>query len=155
MSDDPTDVASGATDIGPTDAIAHDPSLRRSVEVLRATLTRKDLPRDFSDESLARMLELQADYVEELGIDAIRRARRNKADVVSAEDFEQADRSIRAAARGRAWIEALGGIFAGAGTGTFLQIAVEDNPSTVGLSVAAIVGLIGFVVTTAALAWRR
>lgn len=96
------------------------------------------------------MFELQAEY-EDVGLEAIRQARRNGSDFVSAVDIESADRTIRARGRRTAWAEALGGILAGAGTGTFLQVAVETNPSILGLSIAAILAAIGLIVTTAAL----
>jgi len=110
--------------------------------------------RDFSDEALALVLKLQLDYVEEVGSEAIRLANRNRCDVVSANDFEQADQTVRGSPNGRAWFEALGGIFAGAGIGTFLQIAVDTNPSVVGLSISGIVALGGFTTVAAALARR-
>jgi hypothetical protein len=98
------------------------------------------------------VLKLQLDYVEEVGSEAIRLANRNRCDVVSANDFEQADQTVRGSSSGRAWFEALGGIFAGAGIGTFLQIAVGSNPSVVGLSISGAVALMGFTTVAAALA---
>ena len=128
-----------------------DQRLERTLRTLNETLHRGGA-RDFSDEALASVLKLQLDYVEEVGSEAIRLANRNHCDVVSANDFEQADQTVRGSPAGRAWFEALGGIFAGAGIGTFLQIAVDSNPSIVGLAISGVVALAGFTTVAAALA---
>lgn len=128
-----------------------DPSLERALKRLNDGLRSNGSARDFSDEGLAMLLKLQLDYVEEVGAEAIRLANRNQADVVSAADFERADHAVRPSTSGRAWLEALGGIFAGAGTGTFLQIAVASEPSILGLSISAVVGAAGFTVVAATL----
>lgn len=125
------------------------------MQVLEEALARHGRPSDFSAASLAALFDLQAEYVEDVGLEAIRQARRNGADFVSAVDVEHGDRAIRSGGRGRAWMEALGGVLAGAGTGTFLQLAVEDDPSALGLSVAAVIAGVGLVTTTAGLFARR
>lgn len=132
-----------------------DPSLSEAMRALDDTLARKSKPSDFSDASLATLLDLQAAYVEDVGIEAIREARRHRADLVSASDIEHADHEIRAGGRGRAWFEAFGGILAGAGTGTFLQLVSESDPSATGLSIAAVIAAVGLVTTTAGLVGRR
>lgn len=148
----PADLATPGTARGP---IPEDASLGFAVDTLTTALTRKEHPSDFSDHSLATLFDLQAEYVGDVGLAAIREAQRRGTDVVSAVDVEHGDRVVRSGGRGKAWIEALGGVFAGAGTGTFLQIALEEHPSTVGLSVAALVAAVGLVATTAALFGRR
>lgn len=132
-----------------------DPLLQRAMGVLEQSLARKERPTDFSSPSVATMLELQAEYLEDVGLEAIRQARRNRADMVSAADVEHGDQAVRAGSRGRAWLEAIGGILAGAGTGTFLQLAVEKDPSTLGLSVAAVIAAVGLAVTSAGLFGAR
>jgi hypothetical protein len=132
-----------------------DSNLEKALEALNETLHRRGQAHDFSDEALAVVLKLQLDYIEEIGTEAIRLANRNQADVVSAADLERADRTVRAATSGRAWLEALGGILAGAGVGTFLQLAVADNPSTLGLSISATIGAVGLMVVAAALVSQR
>lgn len=135
--------------------IPEDPSLGFAVDAMTTALARKEHPSDFSDHSLATLFDLQAEYVADVGLAAIREAQRQGTDVVSSVDVEHGDRVVRSGGRGKAWIEALGGVFAGAGTGTFLQIALEEHPSTVGLSVAALIAAVGLVATTAALFGRR
>jgi F0F1-type ATP synthase assembly protein I len=132
----------------------NDPSLDRAMRVLSDVLER-GRAKEFSDEALAVLLKLQLDYIEELGGEAIRRANRNRCDVVSANDLEGADQSVRSSTYGRAWLEAIGGIFAGAGIGTFLQLAVDSNPPTIGLAISGVVALIGFTTVGAALARQR
>lgn len=131
-----------------------DSSLDRALRVLGDVLER-GRAKEFSDEALAVLLKLQLDYIEELGSEAIRRANRNRCDVVSANDLEGADQSVRNSTYGRAWLEAIGGIFAGAGIGTFLQLAVGNDPPTVGLAISGAVALIGFTTVGAALARQR
>jgi len=131
-----------------------DPSLDRALQTLNETLSRGRAS-EFSAESLAVLLKLQVEYIEEIGNEAIRLANRNRCDVVSANDFERADETVRSSTYGRGWLEALGGIFAGAGIGTFLQIAVDRNPSVLGLSISGAVALIGFTTVAAALARQR
>jgi len=131
-----------------------DPSLERAMQALAGALARRTRPADFSDRSLATLFELQAEYVEDVGLEAIRQARRNGADVVSATDIERGDEAVRTGGRWRGWGEAVGGIFAGAGIGTFLTIAVETHPSTVGLGVTGAFAAVGLVVTAASLARR-
>jgi hypothetical protein len=134
---------------------AADPSLATAIQALQADLARRARPTDFSDASVVTLLDLQAQYVEDVGIEAIRHARRHDADVVSAADVEEGDRAVRAGGRGRAYLEAFGGITAGAGVGTFLQIAVETDPSALGLSISAVIAAVGLVVTSAGLFGRR
>jgi hypothetical protein len=106
-------------------------------------------------ESVAKLLELQAEFVEDLGVEAIRAARRHDADLVSAADVTRAEAAVRGAATRTGRMEAFGGVLAGAGVGTFLQLAVEDDPSILGLSIAAVIAAIGLVVLAAALFGRR
>jgi hypothetical protein len=150
-------LASGANtgDLARTAPVIGDPSLAAAIEALQQDLARRSRPADFSDPSIATLLELQARYVEDVGIEAIRHARRNDADVVSAADVEHGDSVVRAGGRRRAYLEAFGGILAGAGSGTFLQLAVDQSPSPLGLSIAAVITAVGLVVTSAGLFGRR
>jgi hypothetical protein len=112
-------------------------------------------PAEFSEASLARLFELVRQFVEEAGSAAIRQARRNNCDVVSSVDVECGDRAVRSGGRRRGWQEAIGGVLAGAGAGTFLQVTIESHPSVLGLSVSAVVAAVGLVMTTAALFGRQ
>lgn len=132
----------------------HDLHLMPAAEMLQLELARRSRPVAFSDSSVATLLGLQARYVEEVGTEAIRRARRNGADGVSAVDVEHGDSVVRAGGERRAYLEVFGGIVTGAGSGTFVQLAVEKNPSALGLSIAAVLTAVGLVVTSAGLFGR-
>jgi hypothetical protein len=125
-------------------------SLEYVVHTLDEALSGNDHPAEFSPASLERLAELHAAYVEEVGSAAIRQARRNGGDVVSVVDIESGDRAVRSEARHKTWAESIGGILAGAGIGTFIQVALEAHPSTLGLSLSASMAAIGLVTMTAA-----
>src|SRR3954452_1475192 len=78
-----------------------DETLAQTLTSLQAALQTGRPPRDFSPESVGVLLERQSEYVEELGLEAIRIARRARADVVSAVDVEHADEIVRSAERAR------------------------------------------------------
>lgn len=134
-----------------------DQTLDQTLRSLDAALQTGRPPRDFSDESLGALLERQSEYVEELGTEAIRIARRAKADVVSAVDVDQADQLVRSAERtkrGRA-VETFGGILLGGGLGQlYAQIALADEATTLGWVVAAASAALGLVLLTFAFARR-
>src|SRR3954454_19288757 len=112
-----------------------DSTLVETMTSLQAALQTGRPPRDFSDESVGVLLERQSEYVEELGLEAIRVARRAGADVVSAVDVQQADQLVRSAKRvkRRRALEMIGGLLAGAGLGLLgTQIAYGDQATTVG-----------------------
>ncbi len=90
----------------------------------------REHPNGFSEQALARLLERQTEFVEEIGLESIRLAQRARNDVVSATDVDQADELIRSDARDRAQrgLEALGGLLWGGGLGTLLQTLPEENP---------------------------
>jgi hypothetical protein len=125
-------------------------SLGYAVHTLDEALSGNDHPAEFSPASLERLAELHAAYVEEVGSAAIRQAQRNGVDVVSVVDIESGDRAVRSEARRKTWAESIGGILAGAGIGTFIQVALEAHPSTLGLSLSASMAAIGLVTMTAA-----
>lgn len=122
---------------------------------LQAELDRREKPDAFTDTSMAELVALQHEYVEELGAEAIRQARRNRADVVSTADVQRADELIRSGSRGSRGLEALGGILAGAGAGQFLQVLGDKNPSNVEVALAVIALLVGAILVTASLVRRR
>ena len=134
-----------------------DPTLAATLQSLQASLRTGRPPRDFSDESLGVLLERQSEYVEELGIEAIRLARRAQADVVSAIDVEHADQIVRSAerTRRRRIYETIGGILLGGGLGQlYAQIALGNEATTIGWVVAILSATIGLVLLTYAFARR-
>jgi hypothetical protein len=135
-----------------------DPTLAQTLAALQAALETGRPPRDFSDESLGVLLERQSEYVEELGLEAIRIARRAQADVVSAVDVERADQLVRSAERSRKGriYETVGGVFLGGGLGQlYAQIALGEEATAVGWIVASLSAVVGLVLLTYAFASRR
>lgn len=134
-----------------------DPTLSQAAARLQAALDADGSPGGFSDESLGVLLERQSEYVEELGLEAIRLARRSRADIVSAIDVEKADEAVRSnegARRGRVY-ESVGGVLLGGGLGQlYAQIALADDATTVGWVVAALSGVLGLVLMTYVFARR-
>jgi F0F1-type ATP synthase assembly protein I len=151
MADRPPD-----RDRGPTEAVA-DPSVRPVLQTLQAALDAREHPKAFSDPALARLFERQTEFVQELGLEAIRLAQRAREDVVSASDVDRADERIRAEGRGRgrASLEALGGISAGGGLGLFIQTVAETNPGTLGFVIGTVLLVIGAVTLTLGLFGSR
>lgn len=127
-----------------------------AIEAVQAALAKRPLPREFSDPSLELLYERQTEYVEDLALEAIRRARRARADVVSAADVERADEAVRggAASRRSAWLEALGGVFAGAGLGEFADVLSDEDPGALAIALPSILMVLGAVLLTAALLRR-
>jgi hypothetical protein len=97
------------------------------------------------------LLERQSEYVEELGLEAVRIARRSRADVVSAADIERADQLVRSNERSP-WTRALetfGGVLLGGGLGQlYAQLALGKDATTIGWLVATASGVIGLVSLT-------
>jgi hypothetical protein len=147
--------------IGPGDegelAVPEDRSLGRVIEKLRGALSRRTPPKDFSEDAVALMLERQAEFVEELGIEAIRIARRGHEDVVSAWNIAQADQIVRASSVGRLVIvaQSLGGLVGGAGLSQLFVVLAEKQPSTLGYVLATVSTVFGFAALTYGLTRRR
>jgi hypothetical protein len=134
-----------------------DTTLAETLTSLQAALQTGRPPRDFSEESVGVLLERQSEYVEELGLEAIRIARRARADVVSAVDVEHADEVVRSAERTRRGriFETVGGILLGGGLGQlYAQIALGDDATTVGWVVAIMSATAGLVLLTYAFSRR-
>jgi uncharacterized membrane protein len=68
-------------------------------------------------------------------------------------DIEAAGVAIMSGGRKRAIGDAIGGVLARAGWGTFLNLVFEKHPSILGVAVGAVVGAVGLVML--ALGMRR
>jgi hypothetical protein len=120
--------------------------LKQSLELVLARLS-EDLqrpggPTEFSDRSLSALLERQTHYLEALGLESIRTARRAHADSVSAKDVETASRILQGGPRRRLSrvLDPLGGLLAGAGLSQLYTVlsATSDKPSTLAYVLAAV-----------------
>jgi hypothetical protein len=134
-----------------------DRSLSRIIARLRQGLSRRRPPRDFSEESLALILERQAEFVEELGLEAIAIARRAQSDVVSKVDVEQADRLVRASSASRVVVAAqsLGGVLLGAGLSGYVNVIFTKHPTTIEYVAATVFSVLGAAILTYGLTRRR
>jgi hypothetical protein len=134
-----------------------DRSLGRIIERLRTDLSRKSPPSDFSPDAVALILERQAEFVEEVGVEAIRIARRGREDVVSAWDVEQADQIVRASSVGRFVVaaQAIGALIGGAGLAHLFVVLSETHPSTIGYILATTGTVGGLIALTYGLTRRR
>jgi hypothetical protein len=127
-----------------------------ALEAVQGALAQRELPREFSDSGLDLLLERQAAYLEDIGVEAIRQARRSRSDVVSAADVERADEAVRAGTSSRraAWAEAFGGVFAGAGLGEFADVLSDEDPAALAIALPVVLMLAGAILLTAALLRR-
>lgn len=126
--------------------LPEDPVLSKSIVELQAALQGKSHPRDFSRESLVALLERQAEYVEEVGLEAIRIAKSSQADFVSKRDIEKADEVVRSASGANgvgAFTEPVGGIILGAGLGQLLSVLAAEDPEALSYALATAACIIG------------
>jgi histone H3/H4 len=131
--------------------------LANAIRSLNASVHGNRPPRRFTSESIGVLLERQAEYVEELGLEAVRIARRAKSDVVSANDIQRADEVVRSAERTRRsrLYETIGGILVGGGLAQlYAQIALGHQATTAGWVVAVVSAAAGLVVLTYSFAMR-
>ena len=109
-------------------------------------------PREFSNQSFSRLLERQTQYLEDLGVEAVRIARRNHSDVVSAADVDAADIALQSKPRRgyKRFLEPTGGIFAGGGMAQLFWVlsSTHDKPSTLAY-LLAVIGLVAGTVMIA------
>jgi hypothetical protein len=121
------------------------PEIDRSLSVLREALRANQVPSSFSVSGWAELVERESEFVAELGLDAIRRARRKRCDVVSAADINEADQSIRRAGLTSLMIgvQTVGGVFSGAGITGIIAWTGESKPSTALLVLSIVGALLG------------
>lgn len=129
-------------------------AFEKGVAELAAALGKRRGPRIFSESAVRELAIQQADFLEDVGLDAINLARRSQADVVSAADIRNAEASLRS--RGPSFpgrmLEPVGGLLAGAGVAqlySVLSAAKTATPSTLAYllafaSTVAGIGLLAF-----------
>ncbi len=135
-----------------------DPTLANVMASLQASLTTGRPPGGFSSDSVGEIFERQAEYVEELGLEAIRMARAEHGDVVSKVHVDRADQVIRTAERAQRarLFETFGGILLGAGVGQLgSQVAQGHSATSAGWLVAGMTFVIGAVLFAYAIGVRR
>lgn len=108
-----------------------DQALAEVMARLQTALQGRRGPRELSDLAVTAMLEHQGSYLEDVGTEAIRRARVERADIVSRAHIDEADRLVRSSGSGYrvALFNAVGGLLAGSGLGQLLP-ALTAPPSS-------------------------
>jgi hypothetical protein len=140
--DPPTTPQAPSPDVSAPDGSAE---IDRSLRVLREALRANRLPSTFSVSAWAELVERESEFVAELGLDAIRRARRKRCDVVSAADINEADQSIRRAGLTSLMVgvQTVGGVSSGAGITGIIAWTGESKPSTALLVLSIVGALLG------------
>lgn len=112
-------------------------------------------PKDLSNEARAALLDVHAEYLEDLGVEAVRVAKRSRLDTVSAKHIDEARSFVQSGSEPKVTqaVAALGGILAGAGAGQFLAVLSEKEPSTLGYALATIALVLGCLLLAGA--WNR
>lgn len=124
------------------------------MSVLASELARSNgYPAEFSSKSLTRLQQRQAEYIEDLGIYAIRIARREHLDEVSATHVDQAVSRLTEPVQNRRAItmQTVGGAMLGVGGGQLFAVLSAEHPSTlayvlvvVGLVLGVVLVMLGF-----------
>lgn len=102
------------------------------------------------------MRERESQYLDELGTEGIRQARRNRSDVVSAADIERADSLVRVSGQSRraTVLDTAGGILAGAGLGQLIDVLSQADPSATAVAISTGCLVPGIALVTLGLARR-
>jgi hypothetical protein len=134
-------------------------AFKESVAALAAGLGKRRGPRAFSGQAVRELAIRQANFLEDVGLDAINLARRNEADFVSASDVRAAEASLRSRASSfpDRLLEPVGGLIAGAGLAQLyavLSAPKSSPPSTLGYLIAAVSTIIGIALLAFGLARR-
>jgi len=131
-----------------------DSALNQALERIQQEFS-EDGPRDLSDEARAALLDVHAEFLEDLGVEAVRVAKRNQLDTVSARHIDEARVLVQSGSEPKViqGVAAVGGIFAGAGAGQFLAVLSEKEPSTLGYALATLALVAGCLLLAGA--WNR
>lgn len=122
----------------------------QALRFLQGELARRERPVAFSQEALARLLDRQTEYLTELGVEAIRVARRADNDDVQAVNINEAERRVRVAqSPTRELSLAFGGLIGGGALSLLVAELTTQHPS-LALTIAAVVVI---VITMLVLLW--
>jgi hypothetical protein len=150
----PDELANGLTDTQDVRQAVTD-----SISALAGGLGKRRGPKAFSEQATRELAIQQANFLEDMGIEAINRARRSQSDFVSASDVRSAEATLRdrgPTLPGRL-LEPAGGLLAGAGLAqlySVLSAAKTSPPSTSAYLIAAISTIIGIALLAFGLARR-
>lgn len=134
-------------------------AFKSSISELAAALGKRRGPRVFSEHAVRELTIQQANFLEDMGLEAINLARRSQADVVSAADVRTAETSLRS--HGPSFpsrlLEPVGGLLAGAGLAQLYSVLSAPKtapPSNLAYLIAAISTVIGIGLLAFGLARR-
>jgi hypothetical protein len=137
------------TELPPAELLIPDPNLptgdRRAQQVfetLQSTLDARDAPKAFSTHGLARLLERQAEFLEELGVESIRIARRAGNYEVQPIDVDRAREILGIdPSHGLHGLEVFSALLWGVAATAFVQELVASKPRMwlVGFSASGVV----------------
>jgi histone H3/H4 len=124
---------------------------------LREEFAQAGLSHIFSDHAIATLSDHQSEYTREVCSEAIRSAKRNRSDLVSAADIEAADKKLRGPSlRGqRALANTVGAGIFGAGAGEFITVMTTTHPNHLGIGLAGGGMAVGLTCVACALARGR
>jgi hypothetical protein len=125
---------------------AEDSALRQALDRIEEEFG-KGGPKDLSDEARAALLDAHAEFLEDLGVEAVRAAKRGGLDTVSARHIDEAHIFIQSGSESKViqGFATFGGVLAGAGAGQFLAVLSEKDPSNLGYALATIFLVVGFL----------
>lgn len=132
-------------------------AFKESVAALAIELGKRRGPKSFSEQAVRELAIQQADFLEDVGLDAINLARRNQADLVSASDVRAAEAALRSrppTLPGRL-LEPAGGLIAGAGLSQLYAVLSAPEsapPSTLAYLIAAVSTIVGIALLVFGLA---
>lgn len=127
-----------------------DPQVSHVLESLQASIDAHDLPEGFSDKGLARLLDRQTEYLEDLGQEAVRLARVARINEVQPVHIDQAEAILRVdPGRRKHGYEAAGGLLWGLSSSAIVQELASSKPKMWLIGLAAVV----LVLATGILVW--
>jgi histone H3/H4 len=124
---------------------------------LREEFAQANLAHILSDHAISTLADHQSEYTREVCSEAVRSAKRNRSDLVSAADIEAADKKLRGPSlRGqRALVNTVGAGIFGAGAGEFITVMTTAHPNHLGIGLAGGGMAFGLVCVASALARGR
>lgn len=129
----------------------------RILQSIASSLNKRRGPRGFTHEAIAALLQRQAEFVEDVATESIRRARSEQQDAVSASHIAASDAILRSKSRDTASNvqNALGGVLGGAGASGLISVLSTQDPSLAGYLLSTTSTVVGAVLLALGLARRR
>ncbi len=134
-------------------------TMGHSIDSIHADLRAHEIPCGITDRAWDEIFERASEFLSELGLEATRRARQKRAEVVSRSDVSAADQALRHARQTSltAASQTLGGVLCGGGVSGVIAYASDTHPSVWALvvSVAGLVSGAAIIAFAIGRAWGR